>query len=64
MKKILLLPVLFISLQSFSQTMNEINIVRQPVNIKIENRVAKFQFPMSNSKKVEYMISPGMSALS
>lgn len=64
MKKILLLPVLFISLLSFSQTMNDINIVPQPANIKIENRFAKFKFLMSNSTKVEYMIFPGMSALS
>ncbi len=64
MKKILLLPVLFISLLSFSQTMNDINIVPQAANIKIENQFAKFLFPMSNSKKVEYLIFPRMSALS
>jgi hypothetical protein len=34
MKKYLLLPVLFTSLLSFSQTMNDINIVPQPVEIK------------------------------
>ncbi|MDB5224332.1 MAG: family 20 glycosylhydrolase [Chitinophagaceae bacterium] len=34
MKKILLLPVLFISLLSSSQTINEINIMPQPVDIK------------------------------
>ena len=31
---------------SFSQTMNDINIVPQPVKMKIENRFAKFQFPI------------------
>ena len=64
MKKFLLLPVMFFSLLSFSQTMNDINIVPQLANIKIENRFAKFKFLMSNSTKVEYMIFPGMSALS
>ena len=34
MKKILILPVLFISLLSFSQIMNDINIVPQPVETK------------------------------
>ncbi len=37
MSKILLLAVLFISKMSFSQTMNDINIVPQPVEIKVHS---------------------------
>ena len=36
MKKVLLLAVLFISQLSFSQTMNNINIVPQPVEIQVQ----------------------------
>ena len=46
MKKLFLLHFLFISILSFSQTMNEINIVPQPAEIKTKNQIAKFDFPI------------------
>ena len=36
MKKILLIPIIFISLLSFSQTMNDINIVPKPAEMKMQ----------------------------
>jgi hexosaminidase len=48
MKKILLLPLMFVSLFSFSQTANQIHIVPEPVDVKINNGI----FTLSNKSSI------------
>ena len=46
MKKLLLMPLFLISLLSFSQTMNEINIVPKPAEIKVEKGYTVLKQPI------------------